>query len=150
MAVAQRKEDRSKVLQNYYVQNIPVQSSYQSSCSAVTPDQFHPYYYNFFPCTPPFPLLHQPSFYQQFVANMGIQYPFATTNGQQNFSYVSSMPLSLFRNLFLVMQLHSCIYSCIVHDLTGSYRTNASEQYWDQKRLGVQTACMSYRLPSNR
>ncbi|XVF74483.1 hypothetical protein PTKIN_Ptkin13bG0114000 [Pterospermum kingtungense] len=87
VAVAQRKEDRSKVLQNYYVRNIPVQSSYQSSCSAVTP-QLHPFYFNITPCTPLFPLLHQPSFYQHFVSNMGIQqFPFATTNYRQNFSY---------------------------------------------------------------
>ncbi|XWS18930.1 hypothetical protein CRYUN_Cryun32bG0087300 [Craigia yunnanensis] len=86
VAVAQRKEDRSKLLQNYYVQNIPVQSSYQSSCSTVTP-QFHPFYFNFPPCAPVFPLMRQPSLYQHFVANMGFQYPFATTHDQQNFSY---------------------------------------------------------------
>ena len=96
VAVAQRKEDRSKVLQNYYVQNIPVQSSYQSSCSAVTP-QFNPFYFNFPPCAPVFPLLRQPSLYQHFVANMGFQYPFATTHDQQNFSYVS-MSLGFLRN----------------------------------------------------
>ncbi|XWS20205.1 hypothetical protein CRYUN_Cryun31cG0079900 [Craigia yunnanensis] len=54
VAVAQRKEDRCKKLQNYYVQNTPVLSSYLSSCNAVTP-QFHPIYFNFPPCPPLFP-----------------------------------------------------------------------------------------------
>ncbi|XWS12016.1 hypothetical protein CRYUN_Cryun37aG0054100 [Craigia yunnanensis] len=119
VAVAQRKEDHSTVLQNYHVQNIPVQSSYQSSCSADTP-QFHPFYFNFPPCTPLFPLLCQPSLYQHFVANMGIQYPFATTNDQQNFSSIS---MSL-----------------------GSYETHASEQCWDQKRLGVRIAYFAFAI----
>ncbi|XVF26874.1 hypothetical protein REPUB_Repub14bG0057400 [Reevesia pubescens] len=60
VAVAQRKEDRCKKLQNYYVQNTPVHSSYQSTCNAVTP-QFHPFHFNFPPCPPLFPLLPSPA-----------------------------------------------------------------------------------------
>ncbi|TYH48558.1 hypothetical protein ES332_D10G074700v1 [Gossypium tomentosum] len=85
VAVAQRKEDRCKELQYYYMQNTPVQSSYQSSCNGGTP-QFHSFYFNFPPCPTVSPLLCQPSLYQHFVTNMG-QYPFATTDEQQNFSY---------------------------------------------------------------
>ncbi|XP_022715068.1 polyadenylate-binding protein 6-like isoform X2 [Durio zibethinus] len=86
VAIAQHKEDRCKELQNYHVQNTPILSSYQSSCNAVTPP-FHPFYFKYTPCLPLFPLLRQPSLYQHFVANMGIQYPFVPTHEQQNFSY---------------------------------------------------------------
>ncbi|KAE8684302.1 Polyadenylate-binding protein 6 [Hibiscus syriacus] len=83
VAVAQRKEDSIKELQNYYVQNTPVQSSYQSSCNGTTP-QFHPIYFNFPPSPTVSPHLFRPSLYQHpFVANVGIQYPFTTTDGRQ-------------------------------------------------------------------
>ncbi|KAE8718377.1 Polyadenylate-binding protein 1-A [Hibiscus syriacus] len=71
VAVAQRKEDRRKELQNYYVQNTAVQSSYQSSCNGTTP-QYRPIYFNFCPSPTVTPHLFQPSLYQHpFVANVG-------------------------------------------------------------------------------
>ncbi|KAK8608412.1 hypothetical protein V6N13_023836 [Hibiscus sabdariffa] len=87
VAVAQRKEDRIKELQSYYMQSTPVQSSYQSSFNGRTP-QFRPFYFNFPPYPPVSPHLFQPSLYQHhFVANIGIQYPFTTTDERQKFSY---------------------------------------------------------------
>ncbi|KAK8618806.1 hypothetical protein V6N13_132785 [Hibiscus sabdariffa] len=87
VAVAQRKEDRIKELQSYYMQSTPVQSSYQSSFNGRIP-QFRPFYFNFPPCPPVSPHLFQPSLYQHhFVANVGIQYPFTTTDERQKFSY---------------------------------------------------------------
>ncbi|KAE8729091.1 GDSL-like Lipase/Acylhydrolase superfamily protein [Hibiscus syriacus] len=71
VAVAQRKEDRSKELQNYYGQNTPVQSSYQSSCKGATPQFHHPFYYNL-PLHCCFPTPVPASLYQHpFVANVG-------------------------------------------------------------------------------
>ncbi|EOY26974.1 Poly(A) binding protein 6, putative isoform 3 [Theobroma cacao] len=86
VAVAQRKEDRRLELQNYFVQNTPVQSSYQASCKAVSP-QFCPFYFSIPPCPPLFPLQPQPTLSQNSITNVGIQYPFATSHDQQNFSY---------------------------------------------------------------
>ncbi|KAK8664309.1 hypothetical protein V6N13_084106 [Hibiscus sabdariffa] len=85
VAVAQRKEDRCKILQNYYMQHTPVQSSYQSSCNGGTP-QF--LYFKIPPYLAASPFMCQPSLYQhQFVSNVSIRYPFTTTHEPQKFSY---------------------------------------------------------------
>ncbi|KAK8524873.1 hypothetical protein V6N13_015871 [Hibiscus sabdariffa] len=84
VAVAQRKEDRCKILLKYYMQHTPVQSSYQSSCNGGTP-QF--LYFKIPPYPAVSPFMCPPSLYQHhFVSNVGIQYPF-TTLEQQKFSY---------------------------------------------------------------
>ncbi|GMI93763.1 poly(A) binding protein 6 [Hibiscus trionum] len=82
VAVAQRKEDRCKELQKYYMQHTPVQSPYQYSCNGGTP-QFHPFYFKIPPCPAVSPFLFQPSLYQ----HVGIQYPYSTTHEEQEFSY---------------------------------------------------------------
>ncbi|OMO70925.1 hypothetical protein CCACVL1_18570 [Corchorus capsularis] len=86
VAVAQRKEDRLLKLQHYHVENTLVQSSYQPSYNAITP-QFHPFYFNFPPCPPLHPLLRHPSLYQPCIPNAGLRYPYATTHDRRTFSH---------------------------------------------------------------
>ncbi|MBA0812269.1 hypothetical protein Gohar_026251 [Gossypium harknessii] len=141
VAVAQRKEDRCKELQYYYMQNTPVQSSYQSSCNGGTP-QFHSFYFNFPPCRTVSPLLCQPSLYQHFVTNVG-QYPFATTDEQQNFSYdqmrhvhpsIAGIRRDCMYKQHIKLGFHLTTYSLLLQSMT--YNSNVRLRELDHVNSG--------------
>ncbi|XP_008228397.1 PREDICTED: polyadenylate-binding protein 4-like [Prunus mume] len=81
VAVAQRKEDRCRDLQNYFYHQLP-QRSFQPPNWAILP----PLQYSVSPSPPMSPPLHQPVMYQTFGTNVDAQYPLVS----QNFSWIPS------------------------------------------------------------
>ncbi|PQQ05871.1 polyadenylate-binding protein 4-like isoform X1 [Prunus yedoensis var. nudiflora] len=81
VAVAQRKEDRCRDLQNYFYHQLP-QRSFQPPNWTILP----PLQYSVSPSPPMSPPLHQPVMYPTFGTNVDAQYPLVS----QNFSWIPS------------------------------------------------------------
>ncbi|XP_057998665.1 uncharacterized protein LOC131177620 [Hevea brasiliensis] len=73
-------------------------SSYPSNCNVIAPS-IGPVYYNLSTFHPPIPFLQNPISFQNFGANMGVQYPLGAENYQQQFcSYSVKRAISHFRD----------------------------------------------------
>lgn len=92
VAVAQRKEDRCRDLQNYFYHQLP-QRSFQPPNWTILP----PLQYSVSPSPPMSPPLHQPVMYQTFGTNVDAQYPLVS----QNFSWVSNPPYLLIYIIYI-------------------------------------------------
>ncbi|KAL5755896.1 hypothetical protein ACOSQ2_020642 [Xanthoceras sorbifolium] len=128
VSIAQRKEDRYKLL-NHHAQ-FPVQSLGPFNSNVISP-QNGPFYFTYRPCPPQFPLLHQQMLYQDYATNVGLRYPYATENYQLNYSsYIPNKQPHLgstgnIRNG--ANQQHSMTYSSNVSNKNLNYGN-----YWGQ------------------
>ncbi|GAV75931.1 RRM_1 domain-containing protein [Cephalotus follicularis] len=129
VAIAQRKEDRRRELQNYYQQNQPKYSC-PSNGNVVT-RQFPPLYVSFPPYwPPPFSLPRQPILYQHYGTSVGLHYPFAAQNHQKSFSLYNPMTQPfLGNNRDWVYHMNSMPYSTSNAHTQDTSRVNP----WVQK-----------------
>ncbi|KAG8656439.1 polyadenylate-binding protein 4-like isoform X2 [Manihot esculenta] len=85
VAIAQCRKDRRLELEKYIATCQP-QSLYPSSSNVIAPP-IGSLYYNFSTVHPAIPFLQHPFSYQNFGANMGVQYPLGAENYQQQFYF---------------------------------------------------------------
>lgn len=136
VAIAQCRKDRRLELEKYIATCQP-QSLYPSSSNVIAPP-IGSLYYNFSTVHPAIPFLQQPFSYQNFGANMGVQYPLGAENYQQQF-YV--------RILFYVtnfLWVDICFFQLFLCTckITVSIGTNAPK-HSEPLNPGLPTTCKS-------